>query len=468
MSAQLPRLTVLGTGYLGATHAICMAVLGYEVLGVDIDRAKVDGARRRAEVPFYEPGLPELLRKALDSGRLRFTTDLAEAAEFGDVHFVCVGTPQLPGSNARRPQLRRGGGRPAWRRTCAGRCLVVGKSTVPVGTAARLTAARSRSSRPPARTSSWPGTPSSCARASRSRTRCGRTGWSSASASARAEDTLRDGVRGRSLEAGSPVVVTDLATAELVKVAANSFLATKISFINAMAEVCEATGADVSDLADALGHDARIGGRFLKPGSASAAAACPRTSAPSCTGPRSSASGRRSAFLREVDAINRRRRERDGRPGPRAGGGDAGRRHGCACSARRSSRTPTTSGTRRRSTWPGCCTRRAPTSASTTRRRWTTRGAPTPTLRYADSVLEAAPGRGVVVLLTEWDQFKALDPTLARAARRDPRGRRRPARAGPAERGAPPAGPTGRSVGRSSVTSARHQACLRRAPGRIC
>jgi UDPglucose 6-dehydrogenase len=132
-----PRLTVLGTGYLGATHAICMAVLGYEVLGVDTDKQKI-ASLASGEVPFFEPGLPEMLRKALDSGRLRFTTDLSEAGEFGDVHFVCVGTPQLPGSTAADLRYVEGVVRdlaPYLRR----RSLVVGKSTVPVGTAQRLT-----------------------------------------------------------------------------------------------------------------------------------------------------------------------------------------------------------------------------------------------------------------------------------------------------------------------------------------
>src|SRR4029453_1216531 len=135
--SEKPRLTVLGTGYLGATHAICMAVLGYEVLGVDTDQRKI-AALASGEFPFFEPGLPEMLRKALDSGRLRFTTDLSEAGEFGDVHFVCVGTPQKPGSHAADLRYVEGVVRdlaPYLRR----RCLVVGKSTVPVGTAARLT-----------------------------------------------------------------------------------------------------------------------------------------------------------------------------------------------------------------------------------------------------------------------------------------------------------------------------------------
>ena len=163
-----PSLTVIGTGYLGATHAICMAVLGYEVLGVDVDAGKVERLDS-GEVPFFEPGLPELLAKALESGRLRFTTSFAEAGEFGDVHFICVGTPQRQGSDAAdltyvdaavtalAAHLHR-------------RALVVGKSTVPVGTAARLADAAAHHRARPATRSSWPGTRSSCARASPSTT----------------------------------------------------------------------------------------------------------------------------------------------------------------------------------------------------------------------------------------------------------------------------------------------------------
>src|SRR6266480_1769660 len=130
------RLTVLGTGYLGITHAACMASLGFEVLGVDIDAGKVDQLNA-GQLPIYEPGLRKLLRSELNSGRLAFTTSYPRAAEFGDVHFICAGTPPQPGSHhadlsqmngcvtALAPLLNRP-------------CLVVGKSTVPMGTARRL------------------------------------------------------------------------------------------------------------------------------------------------------------------------------------------------------------------------------------------------------------------------------------------------------------------------------------------
>ena len=243
-----PRLSVIGTGYLGATHAVCMTELGFEVIGLDVDAAKV--ARLAAgEVPFFEPGLAELLRKALDTGRLRFTTSYQEVADFADVHFVCVGTPQKKGEYAADTSYvdaAFGSLAPLLRRPA----LVVGKSTVPSGTAARMADLVAELAPADGVEVAW--NPEFL-----------REGFA-------VEDTLRPdrlvfGVRSvwaeqqlraafaPAIEAGAPVVVTDFATAELVKVAANSFLATKISFINAMAEVCEVVHADVTQLSEALG-----------------------------------------------------------------------------------------------------------------------------------------------------------------------------------------------------------------------
>ncbi|WP_235487416.1 nucleotide sugar dehydrogenase, partial [Frankia sp. AvcI1] len=242
-----PRISVIGTGYLGATHAVCMAELGFDVIGVDIDTRRV---RRLSagEVPFYEPGLEALLRKNLEAGRLTFTGSLAEAVERADVHFVCVGTPQRPDSGA--ADLRHVDAAVSGLITAGlgPDDLVVGKSTVPAGTATRL-AARLAAGAPGAELAWNP--------------EFLREGFA-------VDDTLRPdrlvfgvaprGMAERRLRAvyaqmigdDVPVVVTDLTTAELVKVAANAFLATKISFINAMAEVCEATGGDVVELAGAL------------------------------------------------------------------------------------------------------------------------------------------------------------------------------------------------------------------------
>ena len=256
------RITVLGTGYLGTTHAACMADLGFEVLGVDVDPGRIE-ALAAGRLPFYEPGLEPLLGRGLRSGRLRFTTSFADAADFGDVHFCCVGTPQRDGSGGAdlsqlfscidtlAPLLSR----PS---------LIVGKSTVPAGTAALLAERLARLARPGvAAELAW--NPEFL-----------REGHAVADTlrperivvgvrSAAAEAVLRDIYAGP-LAGGVPLVVTDFATAELVKVAANAFLATKISFINAMAEVCEAAGADVTMLAQALSHDHRIGGAGMRPG----------------------------------------------------------------------------------------------------------------------------------------------------------------------------------------------------------
>src|SRR4051794_39636104 len=252
-----PRLTVIGTGYLGATHAACMAELGFEVLGLDVDPAKIEKLSA-GQVPFFEPGLVELLRKNVEAGRLRFTTSVQEVGEFGDVHFLCVGTPQKKGefaadlryvdeaTNALIPHLKPG-------------ALFVGKSTVPAGTARRLAELLAEKG-PDGVELAW--NPEFL-----------REGWAvqdtlrpdrlviGVESDGRGEQVLRQ-VYAPLLDAGVPMIVTDYATAELVKVSANAFLATKISFINAMAEVCEATGADVKQLSSALSHDTRIGGRF--------------------------------------------------------------------------------------------------------------------------------------------------------------------------------------------------------------
>jgi UDPglucose 6-dehydrogenase len=256
------RITVIGTGYLGAVHAAGMAHFGHEVLGVDVDSNKVEQLAR-GQAPFFEPGLPELLQENIDAGRLKFSTSLLEAADFGDVHFICVGTPQRPGSGAAdmkyvdavvqglAPHLHRP-------------CLVVGKSTVPVGTAARLSDMVSRLA--PATSDvqvAW--NPEFLREGFAVNDTLRPDRLVVGVATDRAESVLRE-VYAPIIDAGTPYIATDVATAELIKVSANAFLATKISFINAISEVCEAVGADIMPLAAALGHDARIGNRFLAPG----------------------------------------------------------------------------------------------------------------------------------------------------------------------------------------------------------
>lgn len=294
------RLSVVGTGYLGATHAACMAELGYEVIGYDVVAEKVD-LLNAGMVPFYEPGLEEVLARNVAAGRLRFTTVLADLAP-ADVHFVCVGTPQQAG--AQRADLSQvdasfaalaGHVRPG--------ALVVGKSTVPVGTAARL--AEELAGSAPQAEVAW--NPEFL-----------REGFA-------VEDTLHPdrlvvGVRSERAEAvlrqvyapiidtGTPFLVTDFPTAELVKVAANSFLATKISFINAMAEVCEAAGADVTRLAEAIGLDPRIGPRFLAAGLGFGGGCLPKDIRAFMARAGELGAEEAVGFLREVDQINLRRR----------------------------------------------------------------------------------------------------------------------------------------------------------------
>jgi len=256
------RTTTIGCGYLGSTHAACMAELGYEVLGLEVDPDKL-ALLREGRAPVYEPGLAELLAKHVASGRLRFTDSYEEAAAFGEVHFLCLGTPQRRGGmGADVSQVEYAVEHLAPYLT--GKPLLVGKSTVPVGTAARM-AARLAELAPEGVEAELAWNPEFLREgfAVQDTLRPDRVVLGVGSEAA--ERRLR-GYLAPILDHGMPVVVTDYPTAELVKVTANAFLATKISFINAVAEVCEVTGADVVDLADAIGYDERIGRRFLNAG----------------------------------------------------------------------------------------------------------------------------------------------------------------------------------------------------------
>ncbi|KUO10935.1 UDP-glucose dehydrogenase family protein [Streptomyces sp. DSM 15324] len=404
-TTHAPRLTVIGTGYLGATHAICMAFLGFDVLGVDVDPDKIERLNS-GEVPFFEPGLPELLAKALDTGRLRFTTNFAEAGAFGDVHFICVGTPQQPGSHAAdmryvdsavgelAQHLRR-------------RTLVVGKSTVPVGTAARLTDLVQRTA--PAGTDvelAWNPEFLREGYAVDDTMRPDRLVFGTASEWA--EQQLRAAFA-PVIAQGTPVVVTDLPTAELVKVAANSFLATKISYINAMAEVCEATGADVTGLAEALAYDDRIGGRFLKPGLGFGGGCLPKDIRAFSHRAEELGVGQAVSFLREVDAINQRRRARTVDLVRELAGGELA---GAKVLALGAAFKPNSDDIRDA---PALHVARTlhqagaqvtvidPAATENARRAY-------PDLTYGTDVLGAAAGADVVVLLTEWTEFREIDP----------------------------------------------------------
>ncbi|MBV8787324.1 MAG: UDP-glucose/GDP-mannose dehydrogenase family protein [Mycobacterium sp.] len=302
------RCTVFGTGYLGATHAAGMAELGHEVVGVDIDPGKV-AKLASGEVPFYEPGLPKILTDNIAAGRLHFTTDYDMAADFADVHFLGVGTPQKKGEygadlrhvNAVIDELV-----PRLTRSA----VLVGKSTVPVGTAAEL-GQRAAALAPPGVDVEVAWNPEFLREgyAVHDTLHPDRIVLGVQPDSVRAEAALRE-LYAALLDADVPFLVTDLQTAELVKVSANAFLATKISFINAVSEVCEAAGADVSMLADALGYDPRIGRQFLNAGLGFGGGCLPKDIRAFMARAGELGANQALTFLREVDSINMRRRTR--------------------------------------------------------------------------------------------------------------------------------------------------------------
>jgi UDPglucose 6-dehydrogenase len=412
----LPRVTVVGTGYLGLTHAVCLADLGHEVLAIDVDEEKIAKAAR-GQVPFFEPGLEPLLQKNLDAGRLRFTLSFAEIAAFGDVHFLCVGTPEGEAGRADLSSVHAAASSLAPHLN--GPCLVVGKSTVPVGTA-RQVLAELRTVAPAGEGVDLAWNPEFL-----------REGFAVQDSLAPdrivlgvtrdgAEARLRE-IYSRPLEAGSPLLVMDLETAELVKVAANAFLATKISFINAMAQVCEQSGGDVMALAEALGHDARIGRRFLSPGLGYGGGCLPKD----IRGFRATAAelGVDSlvSWLGTVDEINLGRRERVVELARSAAGGPGGSLAGRRVAVLGVAFKPNSDDVRDSPSLAVCDQLTAEGAIvsvhdpvampSAARKR--------PGLRYAPSVFEAAEGAELVLHLTEWSDYRAIDPAaLARVVAR--------------------------------------------------
>ncbi len=406
------RVSVFGTGYLGATHAAGMAELGHEVIGVDVDAAKVERLSR-GDVPFYEPGLPELLSKHVATGRLRFTTDPREAAD-ADVHFIGVGTPQRSGEyaadltfvNAAIDTLAPLITKPA---------VILGKSTVPVGTAARL-AERVRALSPVGDDAQLGWNPEFL-----------REGFA-------VEDTLRpdrlvigiDKQRpGRIEEVArevyrdiidrpTPFLVTDLATAELVKVSANAFLATKISFINAIAEVCEATGADVVELADAIGYDDRIGRKFLGAGLGFGGGCLPKDIRAFMARAGELGVDQALTFLREVDTVNMRRREHVVQLTTRELGGVLpGKRVAVLGAAFKPNSddvrdSPALDVAGKLHLSGALVQVYDPQAMPNAARLW-------PTLTYAASLDEALTDADAVVVATEWDEFKKADPVAAKS-----------------------------------------------------
>jgi UDPglucose 6-dehydrogenase len=418
---------VVGCGYLGAVHAAAMAELGHDVVGIDVDGAKV-AALREGRAPFYEPGLPELLAAGVASGRLRFGSDAADARGAA-VHFIAVGTPQQQrrgaadlrfvdaAVDALLPQLRPGD-------------LVVGKSTVPVGTAARL-AERVRAVGAElawnpeflregyaVRDTISPdrlvyGLPHDGLDALRG----GEPARPSSTTPAARAKALLDDVYATALVAGTPLVVTDYATAELVKVSANAFLATKISFINAMAEIAEVTGADVTELADAIGFDQRIGRRFLNAGVGFGGGCLPKDIRAFAARAEELGRGESVAFLKEVDAINLRRRDRVVDLVLEALGGEPHKKRvavlGLAFKPESDDirDSPALDVAVRLRGLGAKVTATDPEAVENARRIH-------PQLTYAETAAKALEDADVVVLVTEWRAYRELDPVAVAALAR--------------------------------------------------
>ncbi|WGP04618.1 UDP-glucose/GDP-mannose dehydrogenase family protein [Bacillus subtilis] len=397
------KISVIGCGYLGAVHAAAMASLGHEVTGVDVDTEKVE-ALMSGRPPFFEPGLSELLVKAQERGKLEFTTDVSRAAD-ATVHFVCVGTPQKPGEFAAdvtyvdaaveslHPHL-------------TSTSVVVGKSTVPVGTAERLA-----------------GIIADTGAAMMWNPEFLREGHA-------VEDTLHpnrlvygvaDGEPGQAASAtldevyasiladDTPRMITDFATAELVKTAANSFLATKISFINAMAELCEASGADVTQLADAIGMDDRIGRKFLNAGLGFGGGCLPKDIRAFMARAGELGADQAVAFLKEIDSINMRRRVRMVDIARDAlGGSFIGKKITILGAAFKPDSddvrdSPALAVARLIATQGGLVTVTDPQAIGNAQKSF-------PELDYVADTAEAITGAEAVLLLTEWREYRDLDP----------------------------------------------------------
>lgn len=401
------RCTVFGTGYLGATHAVGMAQLGHDVLGVDIDPGKV-AKLAGGDIPFYEPGLRKMLSSTLAAGRLRFTTDYRAAAAFADVHFLGVGTPQKKGEygadlrhvHAVIDELVPLLTRPA---------VIVGKSTVPVGTAADL-GAHARRLAPGGVDVEVAWNPEFLREgfAVHDTLHPDRIVVGVQSDSRRAEASLRELYR-PILDEDVPFLVTDLQTAELVKVSANAFLATKISFINAISEVCEAAGADVTVLADALGYDPRIGRKFLNAGLGFGGGCLPKDIRAFMARAGELGADQALTFLREVDSINMRRRTRMVELATTACGGSL---LGANIAVLGAAFKPESDDVRDSPALNVAGQLQLngatvnvfdPKALDNAHRLF-------PTLNYAVSVAEACDRADAVLVLTEWSEFVDLDP----------------------------------------------------------
>ncbi|MFE6104679.1 UDP-glucose dehydrogenase family protein [Streptomyces laurentii] len=404
------KITVIGTGYLGATHAAAMAELGFDVLGLDVAPAKIE-MLAAGRVPMYEPGLEELLARHVDTiegstGRLRFTTSWDELGAFdGDVHFVCVNTPQKHGEYACDMSYV-DSAFTSLARVVRGDALVVGKSTVPVGSARRLVGLL-----PEGVALAWNPEFLREGFAVQDTLHPDRivVGVPEGPAGDMAEKVLRE-VYATPLAEGSPLVLTDYPTSELVKTAANSFLATKISFINAMAEVCEAGGGDVAKLAEAIGYDERIGSKFLRAGIGFGGGCLPKDIRAFMARAGELGADQALTFLREIDSINMRRRASMVEMAREAlGGGFLGKRVAVLGATFKPDSddvrdSPALNVAGQIHLQGGQVTVYDPKGMPNARQVF-------PTLGYADSARGAVRGADVVLHLTEWREFRdALDP----------------------------------------------------------
>jgi UDPglucose 6-dehydrogenase len=398
------KLSVIGCGYLGVVHSAAMAELGHEVIGIDVDASRI-ASLQAARPPFFEPELPEILASATASGRLTFSTDISDVAG-ATVHFIAVGTPQIGGGNAADMTYVNEAVRSLLPHLSNGD-LVVGKSTVPVGTASRLAGLVEGFG--------------------------GMLAWNPEflREGFAVQDTLTpdrlvygvppggdvaveilNNVYAASISAGTPLVVTDYATAELVKVAANAFLATKISFINAMAEISEVVGADVTQLADAIGLDSRIGRQFLNAGIGFGGGCLPKDIRAFMARAEELGQSESVAFLKEVDAINLRRRERvvdltlDA-----LGSQPVGKRVALLGLAFK----PNSDDVRDSPALDVAAKlhERGITVVATDPQAIDNASRVLPQLQYVTSPKEALAGADVVVLATEWAEYRSLDPTLS-------------------------------------------------------
>jgi UDPglucose 6-dehydrogenase len=400
------RLTVLGLGHLGATHAACLAELGHEALGVDIDPDKLTQLTAGV-LPFYEPGANELFMKHFESGQLRVTSSYEEAADHGDVFFITVGTPQKDGDFSAElrhvdevidtlvPLLTRD-------------AVILGKSTVPVGTAHRLANRADELAKEGVTVEiAWNPEFLSQGDAVQDTLHPHRL-VVGVQPGGKAEAVTRE-IYARLIAEGTPFIVTDVATAEMVKATANAFLATKISFINAVAELCSAAGADVKAVADAIGYDPRIGRRYLNAGLGFGGGCLPKDVRAFMARAGELGAAEALTLLREVDSINMGRRTRLVQVCREACGGSLlgarvavlGVAYKPNCDDVRDSPALNVAGQIQ--------LQGAMVSAYDPKAIENARGV-FPTLHYADSAEAACAGADVVMVLTEWDEFLRLDP----------------------------------------------------------